>query len=433
MLKPVLEIFVLWHPSDAQGEALAAELAAHFHGGLYNSLLAGSIEVYMRSAGWASQADAPRPIPLPGGAADAGLPRPADFVAIVPLLSTGMLRAVDRAGDPWRACLEGLCKAQGHDPAHVTLLPIRQGVSPAGRLAELIANTQYIGEPDPHTELPEPTHELRCRDLVQALAQWISPVAGEQLRVFISHTKRQGTPEEPVAALVAAVRSVFGAGRIANFYDAHELQPGEDWNRALRGGAATSALLALRTDLYATREWCQREMLTAKVHGMPVVVLDALSLGEARGSFLMDHTPRIPVRCGKPGEWGTAAVRRAINLLADAWLHRVIWLRLAAQAEGHTGLGRYWWAPQAPEPSTLARWLTAPLPPASMAPAKAVLTVPGASPRMPAQAAGSSVRILHPDPPLAEDEREVLQTLVSLAGYGALDLATPHTLAARGA
>lgn len=433
MLNPVLEIFVLWHPSDANGEALAAGLAAHFHGGLYSSLLAGSIEVYMRSAGWASDVDAPRPIPLPGGVPDPGAPPAANFVAIVPLLSTGLLRAVDRAGDPWRACLDGLAGAQARDPTHVKLLPIRQGVMPAGRLAGLIASTQYIGEPDPHTALPEPAQELRCRDLVQALAQWISPVADAPLRVFISHTKRQGTPDEPVAALVAAVRAVFGAGRIANFYDAHDLQPGQDWDHALRDGAASSALLALRTDLYATREWCQREMLTAKVHGMPVVVLDALSNGEARGSFLMDHTPRIPVRCDQTGAWGTDAVRRAINLLADAWLRRVIWLRLAAQAEGQVGLGRYWWAPQAPEPSTLARWLTAPLPTQATTVPAPVNAAPGAGPRMPAQAAGSSLRILHPDPPLAEDEREVLQSLVSLAGYGALDLTTPRLLAARGA
>ena len=433
MLKPVVEVYVLWHPQDAAGAAVAAELAEHFHGGVFTSLLAGSIEVYMRSAGWRSGADAPRQIEWPGQATGAGFAA-AQFVAVVPVLSMAMLRAVNRAGDPWHTYFAEVAAAQAADPAHVRLFPLRQGVAPGGMLAQWLATSQFIAEPDPHADLPEPA--LRCRDLVQGMAQWASPVPGEQLRVFISHTKRQGTLDEPVAGLVAAVRSVFGSGRIANFYDAHDLQPGDDWDQALRSGAASSALLALRTDLYASREWCQREMLTAKVHGMPVVVLDALSVGESRGSFLMDHTPRIPVRRDAQGAWGTDAIRRAINLLADAWLHRVLWLRLREQAVGSSGLGRYWWAPQAPEPSTLARWLTAPHAGGGVVGGKAG-PAPGraafSGPRMPAQAAGSDLLILHPDPPLAADERGVLQDLIALAGYGQLDLTTPRLLASRGA
>ena len=429
MLSPVLEVYVVWHPADRAGAAVAEGLAAHFHGGAYASLLAGSMEVYLRSAGWLSDADAARPVQWPGMQAVAGGLAPSEFVAIVPVIGPALNRAVNRAGDPWQAWFDEVARAQAADPGHVRLLPKRQDVMPGGRLAEIIGSNQYIAEPDAHAELHEPDAELACRDLVQALAQWISPVQDEQLRVFISHTKRQGTPDEPVAGLVAAVRAVFASGRIANFYDAHDLQPGADWNGALRGGAATSALLALRTDLYASREWCQREMLTAKVNGMPVVVLDALSSGETRGSFLMDHAPRIPVRRDAQGVWGADAIRRAVNLLADAWLQRVLWLRLQAQATARNGLGRYWWAPQAPEPSTLARWLT---PPLRENKAPAVPTNPG-EPRMPAQAPGSELRILHPDPPLAADELSVLQHLVALAGYGQLDLTTPHLLASRGA
>ena len=60
-------------------------------------------------------------------------------------------------------------------------------------------------------------------------------------------------------------------------------------------------LLAIRTDLYASRDWCQREMLIAKRAGMPVVIMDALGRGEERGSFLMDHVPRVPLRPSAAG------------------------------------------------------------------------------------------------------------------------------------
>lgn len=431
-MTPILEVHVLWHPGDHAGATIADEIVGHFHGGAYANLLAGSMEVYIRSAGWKGAGDAPRPIALPSAEAKSTEPRAARHVAVVLVVGRELGRAVDGAAGPWRTCVEGLFAAQSADPAHVRLLPTRKGACAAGRLSALLAqgHNQFIAEPDPHAATREPEAELRCRDLAQALAQWISPGPSRQLRVFISHTKRQGTPDEPVAGLVDAVRSVLGSGRIGTFYDAHELQPGDDWDRALRERAAGSALLALRTDLYATREWCQREMLTAKRHGMPVVVLDALTAGEARGSFVMDHVPRLPVRQDPATGWNTEAIRRAVNLLADAWLQRVLWLKMREHCDDHPHLAGYWWAPQAPEPSTLVSWLS---PPRSTDASGASDVHAGAVPRIAAQPAGSRLRILHPDPPLADDEIDVLQQLVHLAGYGTLDLTTPRLLAARGA
>lgn len=229
--------------------------------------------------------------------------------------------------------------------------------------------------------------------------------------MFISHTKRLSNTGEPVAELVQAVRDVLAAGRIGAFYDAHDLQPGEDWDRALREGAGTSAVLALRTDLYASRDWCQREVLTAKREGMPVVVLDALTDGEQRGSFLLDHVPRVPARRSADGSWDAATLQRVLQLLADAWLHRALWLLQEAHAGAQAPYDTYHWMPLAPEPSTLVTWLT---------------TAPGMTPR--------PLRILHPDPPLASEETSVLQALATLAGLeGAVDITTPRLLAARGA
>ena len=65
-------------------------------------------------------------------------------------------------------------------------------------------------------------------------------------------------------------------------------------------------------------------MLIAKRAGMPVVILDSLGHGEERGSFLMDHIPRIPVREAK-GRWSKVDIRRGLNLLVDECLKRAIW------------------------------------------------------------------------------------------------------------
>lgn len=82
-------------------------------------------------------------------------------------------------------------------------------------------------------------------------------------------------------------------------------------------------MLALRTDLYSSREWCQREVVIAKTHGMPVIMMDAIGTGEERGSFLMDHMPRIAVRKAD-GCWQRQDVYRALNLLVDECLRHTM-------------------------------------------------------------------------------------------------------------
>jgi hypothetical protein len=209
------------------------------------------------------------------------------------------------------------------------------------------------------------------------------------------------------------VRDALGETRMGGFFDAHDLQPGEDWNSALRQEAGQGALLALRTDLYASREWCQREMLLAKRAGVPVVILDALGEGEERGSFLMDHVPRIPVRRQGQG-WCGRDIRRGLNLLVDEYLKRVLWRRQQALAQDRPDLEVHWWAPHAPEPTTVTAWLIS------------WRAEVGAS-------AIAAPRILHPDPPLGAEERRVLDELAKLVGAPGVDVMTPRQLAARGA
>jgi hypothetical protein len=261
---------------------------------------------------------------------------------------------------------------------------------------------------------PEPLDELRCRDLAQGITQMISG-PDSRLQVFISHTRRQGAGEEEVPSLIRLVREIIAETRLRHFFDASDLQPGRDWDEALQQHAAHSALLALRTDLYASRAWCQREMLIAKRAGMPIVILDSLGRGEERGSFLMDHLPRIPVR-EADGGWSKRDLRRGLNLLVDECLKRAVWRVQKYLAADRHDLGIAWWASHAPEPITLAHWLHDQLVHHNF-----VLD-------------DTDLRILHPDPPLGPDEREVLVQMLKLMGHrGAFEATTPRGLAARGA
>ena len=413
MLPPVLEVYVVWHPGDTAGREAADQIFEHFHGNSFTGLIGGAIEVYVRSEGWRSIVDAPRPIGYPGSLGANGLAAPR-LVAVVPVLGTELAAAVENNG-PWRAFCRAIIDAQRAAPDQVGVYPlaVNESAIDGTILGQIYGPFQRIAVPAVFAE-PEPPAELRCRDLAQGMAQ-LATGSNARLQVFISHTKRFRHGEEgDVPELIALVRTIIGETRLQQFFDANDLQPGQDWDDRLRSEASTSAMLAIRTDLYASRTWCQREMVIAKRYGMPIVILDSLGYGEERGSFLMDHVPRIPVR-GQDENWSKQDIRRVLNLLVDECLKRALWNVQKKLAADKYSLGVSWWAPHAPEPVTLTQWLDD------------------------AQNAGTyavgdaDLRVLHPDPPLGPDELVVLRQMMGLMGHrGLLDVMTPRMLSARG-
>lgn len=406
MLPPVLEIFVVWHPGDAAGADVAAEILDHFHGTAFSGLIGGAVEVFLRSDGWRDSTDAPRPLPfmeaLPNAVAMS------ELVAVVPVLGNELALELEQRKGAWHDYIAEIAKGREDAPEKVAVFPLAvdEGVFDGTRLGELLGGIQQIGMSS--VVVAEQAADRRCRDLAQALAQTAARPQGKRVRVFVSHTKHYAPGGgDRVQALVERTRSLIRETRLDEFFDANALQAGTDWVEELIAHAAESALLALRSDLYATRGWCQREMATAKTAGVPVVVLDALEEGEERGSFLMDHVPRIAGGVNPTD----AAIMRALNHLVDECLKRALWARQQELAAGRPELQVTWWAPHAPEPLTFAAWM-----------------------RDKALPPDGPLRVLHPDPPLGRDEVAVLEDIAALAGAGGrLEIMTPKGLAARGA
>lgn len=410
MLPPTLEVYVVWHPGDDEGAPIADLLLGHFRGTAFSGLIGGAVEAYVRSvAGIADPTDAPRSLPCEAPL-PYGLPSPA-LTAVVLVAGAELASAVEQGG-PWRTYVETLVSARDASPETVGIFSVRTNdhVLDGTALGDLVGGVLGIAEGTFGTEAFE---DDLCRDLAQGIAQM---AAGEpdRVTVFISHTKRRSVVEQPtVASLITLVRDVVANTRLGEFFDAHDLQVNEDWGPALEAAAATGALLAVRTDLYSSRPWCQREVLIAKRNGMPVVILDALTSGEERGSFVMDHVPRTPGR-QEGNDWRRHDVVRALGQLVDECLKRVLWRKQRQLAEAHgLPVDIDWWAPHAPEPSTFVAWL-------------AELGNPEEQRREP-------VVVLYPDPPLGPDERGVLVQIARVAGlHDDIDFLTPRGLAVRG-
>lgn len=416
MLPPILEIFVLWHPDDQRGADIAEMIFNHFmEGPSFSGLIGGGVQVSLRSTGWEGSGTAPRPVYAEGRAAPNGI-IPASFVAVVPLLGTEMAARVEDESTEWHAYVNAISDLQQTSPERVGIFPyaLDAGATHGTKLQDILGNFQFVA-PGNSIRNGEDVESMLCRDLTQGLAQLVSPDEMDRLTAFISHTKRHSQGEgEDVDALVDLVREVIRNTRLNDFFDANDLQPGTDWDQELRDKSGTSAMLALRTDLYSSREWCQREVVIAKTNGMPVIMVDAIGVGEERGSFLMDHVPRIAIR-KSDGRWKQQDAYRALNLLVDECLKRALWMHQKDIAHERPELDVGWWAPHAPEPLTLCRWIDA------------YLAQSGD------EDSDDTVRILHPDPPLGPEERDVLMDYARTTRLGReIDIMTPRQLAMRG-
>lgn len=408
LLPPVLELFVVWHPDDDHGATVAEWLLDHFHGSAFSGLVGGAVEVYTRSAPWRGDQGPPRPLPF-AGQQPAGLEAPTVTV-VVPVLSSRLARAVED-DDAWHEWMAGLMAATTErDDVHVFAL--RAPGADIGRtpLGQMVARPQRL--PDGCADDPD---ELG-RETAQAIVQRISGTEGEPLQVFVSHTKRHSPDEEAdhVDRLVGRIRTFLGSTRLVEFFDETSLQVGEDWEERLVAEAARGCLLMVRTDLYAGRTMCQREVRVAKEAEVPVVELRAVTGHQERGSFLLDHVPSVQANLAADmtddelAEATDGAIRRAVNVLVDQALKRALWHR---QRERLTDMGFDWLPGHAPEPVTLLRYFD----------------------KHPAALEDGTCVVLHPDPPLLPDEKDAMDSLFRLAGLqGPVDIVTPRTFAQRG-
>jgi CHAT domain-containing protein len=109
-------------------------------------------------------------------------------------------------------------------------------------------------------------------------------------QLFISHAKADLSYTN-VAKVIYDY--VVGNTTGSAFFDVTSLVPGESLAEQLDASAGQGVLLAIRGDAYSSRSWCQRELLTAKQHGVPTLVVEVLKDGEKRSSPYAGNVPTI--------------------------------------------------------------------------------------------------------------------------------------------
>lgn len=137
-----------------------------------------------------------------------------------------------------------------------------------------------------------------CRMLRTYLEQLKHPAAEEEeldrylkkVEIFLSHSKHDPNGER-IANLIRD--ALFQGDGLETFFDVHDIPAGLRFNKVILQKLKVSAVVAIHTDSYSSREWCRREIIEAKRWNVPLVVTNCLSDLDERGFPYMGNVPVV--------------------------------------------------------------------------------------------------------------------------------------------
>lgn len=194
----------------------------------------------------------------------------------------------------WREYIEGLSTSP-----FMNIVPIAldtNGLNHCGSLSDLNCIRAY--------DWPSANNELHAIvSLAHEIYRWgcvsvDDKDAGKKssITIFLSHAKAGDTGR----LHSEDIKRFIDNTNMNRFFDATEITCGFDFKQEIQNYIPGSTLLAIVTDKYSSRYWCQCEVLSAKLHNRPVVVLNCLDDFEDRIFPAVSNVPCVHVSAGTP-------------------------------------------------------------------------------------------------------------------------------------
>lgn len=316
--KLFLAIYVAWHPSFAGGEQLARYLFEHYRRNLYQNVAGGTgIPVLYKSTPPASAV-----VPI-----DVDMEE-AETTALVLLVDETWANSAEWVA--WGRKHSGRADAMGLRafvfPVAVDRKAIDAGVVPeqAVRWDQWSGDTEAVKLRRMLTAL---SYEF-CRMLRQYLERLQQPSVSDEdlehylkrVEVFVSHSKH----DEHGVRIAEKIRIFVQDAGYDAFFDVINIPPGQRFDRVLLLKVKKSALVAVHTDSYSSREWCRKEMIQAKKNDVPVVVADCILDIDERGFPYMANVPIVRMDPAKIDRIDVVVGRLIDEVLKDfLWKCRV--------------------------------------------------------------------------------------------------------------
>lgn len=333
--RPLLALTVAWHPNFVDGEAISRALFEHYRRNLYQNVAGGSgIPVMYRSK------------PPDGSAVPIAIDlESAETCAVILLVDKNWTD--DAAWVAWARTLSADADRAGLRalvfPVAIESIAIDKGVVP-----EQAVRWDLWGTEPAEVKLRRLVTALSyqfCRMLRHYLEHLERPTESDddllqylrRVEMFLSHSKH-----DPYGiAIVEQTRKFLQDGGYDTFFDVFDIPIGLKFNRVLLAKVRTSAVVAIHTDSYSSREWCRREMIEAKLFNVPLVVANCIDDSDERGFPYMANVPIVRMDPVKKDRIDVIVCRLMDEVLKDfLWRCRVRLFAAAPNAAGISFLPR---------------------------------------------------------------------------------------------
>lgn len=286
--RPLFALYVVWHPSNASGNKIAEMLLEHFNPDRYQDVAGASrLSVIFRN-----ETVLDKPVPLPVDLNEA------EMNAVVILVDSNLTG--DRA---WADYVQELSQSpQVGGQGFSRFFPVIMEGEDYKRLfkQQALRWDRWEGaNAKRETRLVRDlTNEfnrmLRYRlDVLSHPETAKAPIEShlEKLKLFISHSKH----DEHGQAIALDIRDWLHKNTaLDSFFDIRDIPIGLAAEEVLLSEIRNSAfIVALHTDTYSSRPWCRREVIEAKRHCVPMVVVDCLHDVDQRSIPYMGNTPVV--------------------------------------------------------------------------------------------------------------------------------------------
>lgn len=279
-LKYPLSLFVVWHPSFAEGKQIANDMYRTFCRDIKEPLSRGlGIQVYYRSVSL---------FPIDKNIATRN--------AIILLIDENYM--VDNGYQDYTKQIVGLT----NDNTRVYPIALCKQATGIGCGLESI---QFIRHQNGFINIKEEyekgikkikselLHDC-ARLLMNFQPVWMDKQGSKipsPVKLFLSHAKKDG--EETTKKFKVFVESET---KLDVFFDTVDIADGYEFEKQIEANIENAALVVFLTDEYSSREWCRIEVLVAKRYKCSIVVVHDIKDGEKRAFPYLGNTPTITLK-----------------------------------------------------------------------------------------------------------------------------------------
>jgi hypothetical protein len=292
-----LRIHVLWANGSDEGARVAELISTHFDGiGMEREGVAHRVPVRFASAPWQAEGATPAPVDFDRAAHNAVVLLHDDFM--------------HEACDAWDDYIAKVKVEMGTRGGVDVYIPFG---SPSGEpplTSDSDMHVQYAFRSKWRTLPDEYARDKRLiLHLLFQVRRHLRAVEGNTREepLFVSHAKADG--DGTARTIVDFVQSTGHDVPLDTFYDAMELNPGEDFQARFENEIENATLIAIVSDVYDSRPWCVFELTVAKRHRRPIVLAD---VGGTRISRTFPYGANLP------------RVRITPDPHSDAWIEPLL-------------------------------------------------------------------------------------------------------------